>query len=86
MKSVKVFFGLLTGFATGALTGILLAPKKGSETRKELLKKKEDYTGVLKEKYDGLSKEITKQYEKAKGAVTNYAEKKKVKPGKAKKS
>jgi gas vesicle protein len=31
MKSVKVFLGLLAGFATGALTGILFAPAKGSK-------------------------------------------------------
>lgn len=86
MKSVKVLFGLLTGIATGALAGILFSPEKGSKTRKELLKKKEDYTGVLKEKFDGLSKGITKQYEKVKGGVTSYTEKKKIKPEKAKKS
>jgi len=38
MKSVKVFFGLLAGFATGALAGFLFAPKKGSKTKREKIK------------------------------------------------
>lgn len=73
MKSGIVFLGLLTGFATGALVGILFAPEKGSKTRKEFLKKGEDYTDVLKEKFDDLSKVITKQFEKMKKDVSAYA-------------
>ena len=38
MKSIKVFLGLLAGFATGTLAGFLFAPKKGSKTKKERIK------------------------------------------------
>lgn len=38
MKSVKVFLGLLAGFAAGTLAGFLFAPKKGSKTSREKIK------------------------------------------------
>lgn len=79
MKTVKVFLGLLTGFAVGALTGMLFAPEKGSKTKEGLLEKGEDYSDALKEKFDGLFKVITKQFEQVKTEVSHYAEKEKEK-------
>lgn len=38
MKSVKVFLGLLAGFAAGALIGILFSPEKKSKIKKEKIK------------------------------------------------
>ena len=75
MKSTKVFLGLLAGFATGALAGFLFAPKKESKTTIGLLEKGEDYNVALKEEFDGLLKVITRQFEKVKTEVSNYAEK-----------
>lgn len=85
MKSVKVFLGLLTGFAAGALAGIMFSPEKGSKTRNNLLKKGENYSDVLKEKFDGLFKVVTKEFEKVKSEVTRSAEKKMPKPEEAEK-
>ena len=79
MKSAKVFLGLLAGFATGALAGFLFAPDKGSKTSKVLLEKGEDYDDALKEKFDGLFKVITKQFEQVKAEVSHQVEKEKEK-------
>lgn len=83
MKTTKVFLGLLAGFATGALTGFLFAPEKGSKTRKALLEKGENYNDALKEKFDGLFKVITKQFKQVKAKVSDYTEKEKIKFEKA---
>jgi len=52
MNSSKVLLGVLAGVAVGALVGTLLAPDKGSETRKKLLSKGEDYIDDLKDQLD----------------------------------
>ena len=39
MKNGKVLLGVLAGIAAGALIGVLLAPEKGSDMRKNISKK-----------------------------------------------
>ena len=52
MKQGKVWLGVLAGLAAGAVLGILLAPDKGSNTRKKILDKGEELADDLKEKLD----------------------------------
>jgi gas vesicle protein len=80
MSSGKVVLGLLAGVAAGALAGILFAPAKGSRTRRRIMKKGEDYTEVLKEKFDDLLETVTEKMEKVKEEVSRFADKKMVKP------
>jgi len=54
MSSGKVLLGVLAGLAAGALIGILFAPDKGSETRKKIVKKGEEYADEIKEKINSL--------------------------------
>jgi len=82
MSSGKVVLGLLAGVAAGALAGILFAPAKGSRTRRRIMKKGEDYTEVLKEKFDDLLETVTEKMEKVKEEVSKFADKKVVKPEK----
>lgn len=79
MKTVKVFLGLVTGFTVGALTGMLFASEKEPKTEKGLMIAGEDYDDALKEKFDGLLKVITKQFEQVEAEVIHYAEKEKEK-------
>lgn len=54
MSTGKILLGVLAGVAAGALLGVLLAPDKGSETRKKLAEKGDDYAEALKNKFDEL--------------------------------
>ncbi|MBK6977903.1 MAG: YtxH domain-containing protein [Cytophagaceae bacterium] len=65
MKAGKVLLGILAGTAAGALAGILLAPQKGSRTRRQILNKSEDYADGLKEKIEDMVLSLTKQYNTA---------------------
>ncbi len=86
MKSLKVLLGAMLGAAAGGLAGILYAPEKGTETRKRILKRGEDYTDSLKGKLDELRDVVTGKFEKAKKDVTRFAEKQMHKPAEAEKN
>lgn len=74
MNSGKIFVSLLAGAAAGALAGILLAPAKGSKTRRRILKKGESYVGSVKEKMDEMFDTFTEKFNKVKEEVIDYAE------------
>ena len=59
MSSGKVLLGVLAGLAAGALIGILFAPDKGSETRKKIVKKGEEYADEIKEKINSLLDDLS---------------------------
>ena len=53
---------LLWGFTLGLLTGLLLAPEKGSETRARLSRKAND----LKNKFDDFIDDLSEKFESLK--------------------
>lgn len=61
MSTGKTMLGVLAGFAAGALVGVLLAPEKGSETRKKIAKLGEDYAGDLTDKFNELRDTINEK-------------------------
>lgn len=63
MSIGKLASGILIGAAAGAILGILLAPDKGSETRRKMSKKGTDFTDSIKGKFDGIVGDISKKYE-----------------------
>lgn len=65
MESGKVVVGVLAGVAIGAVLGILLAPEKGSVTRKQILNKGEDFSNDLTKKFDSFIEAASKKYETA---------------------
>jgi gas vesicle protein len=61
MKS-NVLVGVVAGLAAGALLGILLAPDKGSKTRKKIKDKSKKVKDNLKEEFDEFLDTVSKKY------------------------
>lgn len=52
MSTGKILLSTFIGVAIGAAVGVLIAPDKGSETRRKLRDNGGDYLKNLKEKYN----------------------------------
>lgn len=85
MSSGKVLLGVLAGLAGGALLGILLAPAKGSDTRKKYIKMGSDFTDELKNKFNEFVEDVSDKYDEARGGVSEFARKAHATAEKAKK-
>ena len=72
MNSGKVLLGVLAGVAAGAVAGILLAPNKGSVTRKKLLKKRDKYADAMRDKFNEYLDTISEKIDSIEGG--DYAD------------
>jgi len=75
MNTGKVLLGVLAGVAAGAILGVLFAPDKGSETRKKIAKKGNDYADNLKDQFnefvDGMSDKFDDLKDEAAPIIAN---------------
>ena len=71
MDSGKVVLGVLAGAAIGALLGVLLAPDKGSETRKKICTKCGGFTDDIKDKFNELFNGMNEKFETVKEDLEN---------------
>lgn len=77
-ESTKIVTALLAGLVAGATAGLLLAPKKGSETRDDLNKSVKNLTKTIKESSAEQTGHLRELKEKALAALKtklNKAEK-----------
>jgi gas vesicle protein len=65
MDSGKIIAGIIIGAVAGALAGILLAPEKGSETRKRISSTGEDYFHSVKDSLDELLDNVAERFGEA---------------------
>ena len=75
MSKGKLLTGILAGAAAGAVIGILLAPDKGSETRKKIAKKGNDLSGSVKDGFNKLGESLNNKYQTIKGDAKDLVEK-----------
>jgi gas vesicle protein len=54
MSGGKVMLSVLAGVAAGALIGVLLAPDKGSETRRKMMDQGNNYAQNIKNRFNNL--------------------------------
>lgn len=52
---LPVFLSIITGFAAGAIVGMLYAPKAGKEIRKDIKEKSEDLIEKSKKSYEVIT-------------------------------
>jgi len=74
MTTEKLVLGIFAGIATGAVLGILFAPAKGSETRKNISKKGEDLIDDIHGKFDDLLEMVSSKIENIKGEYSSVVE------------
>ena len=70
MNSGKVVLGVLAGVAIGAMFGILFAPDKGSNTRRKISQKRDDYIDELEEKFNDFTDSIADKFDTVKDGAT----------------
>jgi gas vesicle protein len=74
MNAVRLAFGVLAAVAIGAAIGTLYAPAKGSDMRKKIAKKSNNYAGELESKFNDLLGSITNKFGSAKHQVARVTE------------
>lgn len=74
----KIIAGFLVGAAVGAIAGILLAPDKGSVTRKKISDKASEAGGAVKDKLsdklEDLKEYVASKLDKVKSRVDEFEE------------
>ncbi|HLZ88317.1 MAG TPA: YtxH domain-containing protein [Puia sp.] len=76
-NSSKILLGFIAGAAIGGALGILLAPDKGSETRRRIVEKGSDigdsiadFGDTVKEKFNDVVDGVKGSFSKAKNSMS----------------
>ena len=75
MKNSTSMITIIAGAATGALLGVLFAPKKGTKMRKEISRKSSDYARGARDGVTDFFHEITDELMHAKDNAVKKIEK-----------
>jgi gas vesicle protein len=75
MSTGKVFLGVLAGVAAGAILGVLVAPAKGSTTRRKIIGRGEEKIDDLSDEISEVVGDLSTKFDKLKVKVKQNAEK-----------
>lgn len=75
MKAGKILLGVLSGAAAGAAVGMLFAPKKGSETRRTIADKSNEYVNGSKNKFNGFVGDVSHKFDSVKSKAMGKSKK-----------
>lgn len=75
MNAGKMILSIAAGVAAGAVIGILLAPDKGTETRRKISERSNEYADNLKTKFNDFIENMLDKFDTVKSEVENIANK-----------
>lgn len=75
MNAGKMILSIAAGVAAGAALGILLAPDKGSETRRKISERSNEYADSLKTKFNDFIESMLDKFDSVKSEAENLAHK-----------
>lgn len=79
MSKGNIVIGALAGIAAGAVLGLLLAPEKGTKTRKKITKKSAESVEELRDRFNEILTTANKKLEAAQSGIhTMYSKKKNI--------
>lgn len=75
MSKSKILLGVAVAAAVGTALGVMIAPAKGSITKKKLLRRGAALTDGAKEKIGEYSDDVTEEYSALKKGALNFVKK-----------
>lgn len=67
MSTGKIVLGVVAGIAAGTLLGVLIAPDRGTETRRKIRQKGDDLVEGVKDGMTSMVDEVTNKFDKLRG-------------------
>lgn len=75
MNAGKMILSIAVGVAAGAVIGLLLAPDKGTETRRKISERSNEYADGLKTKFNDFIENMMDKFDSVKSEAENLAHK-----------
>ncbi len=73
-KDSRTILGLLAGAAVGMVAGVLMAPDKGSETRKRIANEANNFKDRVVDEFDRVSTDISQKVSTKKASLDDEVE------------